>query len=229
MSDFTITPNLIKKTARFSGVVAAGEHATVRIVGASSLLATGLRLRAVWMCKTIAVFPIPDSGDAFSTSENDLVCTLNLNTVQVIKAFRRAPELDVLFVLDNPVAHKLHFSSSALVRGWPQEPADIPVNLDNYADFVADTTSAIEALQSGVADNAAAIAGEVAARSAMDETMHSEVTLNAQRINSLLDGTYVKSKVEELFHEKNYDLSTTDGFVEAFIDVVKTLGGNTHE
>ena len=62
MSELVITPNFTKKTARFHGAVAAGEHAAVRISGAASLLPdtpsdSTLRLRVVFLKKTLAVFP----------------------------------------------------------------------------------------------------------------------------------------------------------------------------
>ena len=33
MSEFVVTPNFDRKTARFKGTVAAGEHVSVKIVG----------------------------------------------------------------------------------------------------------------------------------------------------------------------------------------------------
>ena len=354
MSELVITPNFTRKTARFHGTVAAGEHADVRIVGAASVASETLRLRVVFFKKTLAVFPIVSGGsEAFTVDDTDLTCTINLNTVQAQKAFRRTPEMEVLVVLDDPVQHQLHFASTCLMRGWPQEADDNPVDLDGYSDFVADTNSAIAALQAGVAGNAEAIAAEQtarqnadagltagissvseavstkadasaldekqdagdyatrtelgaglagkqdagnyltehqslaglattdqmnaalarkantsdladlatkdeledeqAAREAADEQHEADISILESRAdghdegiahaeqhitNHALDDIRhvteedrlnIKAAVAELFAEKNYDLSTTDGFVEAFIDVVQTLGGEAHD
>ena len=104
MSELVITPNFTKKTAQFSGTVAAGEHATIRISGAATLLPdtpseSTLRLRVVFMKRTLAVFPFVTAAmvaandslvqDVWDSSNGDLICVLNLNTTQALKAFRR--------------------------------------------------------------------------------------------------------------------------------------------
>lgn len=368
MSELVITPNFTKKTARFHGAVAAGEHAAVRISGAASLLPdtpsdSTLRLRVVFLKKTLAVFPFVTAAmveaddsltqDVWEADGDDLICTLNLNTTQALKAFRKTPEMEVLAVLDDPVQHQLYFSDLVLMRGWPQEPADAPTNLDDYRDFVADTNSAIAELQAGVSENAAAIAAEQTARQSADAGLTSGISsvsevvstkadasaladkqdagdfatrteleeglaekqdagnyltehqsldglVTANQMNAALaekannsdldalatkeeleaeqsarqvadaghdadlaahenaiedlrdgiehaeehitnhaldnvrhcteeDRLNIKAVVAALFAEKNYDLSTTDGFVDAFIDVVETLGGTAHD
>lgn len=293
MSELVITPNFTKKTARFHGAVAAGEHAAVRISGAASLLPdtpsdSTLRLRVVFLKKTLAVFPFVTAAmveaddsltqDVWEADGDDLICTLNLNTTQALKAFRKTPEMEVLAVLDDPVQHQLYFSDLVLMRGWPQEPADAPTNLDDYRDFVADTRAALAAHTSAISENASAmeqvnaalaekannsdldslatkeeLEAEADARQAVDAGHDADLAAHEDAIEDLQDGiehaeahitehaldnlrhctendrVNIRATVAALFAEKNYDLSTTDGFVDAFIDVVETLGGTAHD
>lgn len=168
MSELVITPNFDKKTARFRGTVAAGEHATVRLVGASDVATDTLRLRVLSQKGTLAVFPLT-AVDTWESDGDALVCTLNLNTIQAQKHFRRVFEREVLFVLDDVTNKKLHFSDLCVVRRWPQETGmDVPVDLDGYADFVADTNSRLAAVESAAVANADAISAETAARKSAD-------------------------------------------------------------
>ena len=172
MSELVITPNFDRKTARFKGIVAAGEHASVRIVGAGTLTTATLRLRVVFLKKTLAVFPLVTTGvtpDEWEVDGDDLTCTINLNTAQMQKELRRLYEKEVLFVLDDPTSRTLHFADLCVIRGWPQEEgADTPVDLDGYSDFVADTKSRLNAAESAIESNAASISAEATARQAAD-------------------------------------------------------------
>lgn len=172
MSELVITPNFEKKSARFKGTVAAGEHASVRIVGAGTLTRTTLRLRAVLLNDTLAVFPLVTTGatpDAWAVDGDDLTCTINLNTAQMQKQLRRVFEKEMLFVLDDTTNHTLYFSDLCIVRGWPQEEGcDTPVDLDGYSDFVADTKSRLTAAEIAIETNTAAIYAETTARQAAD-------------------------------------------------------------
>ena len=371
MSELVITPNFTKKTARFHGAVAAGEHAAVRILGAASLLPetpsdSTLRLRVLIRnpkVRTLAVFPFVTAAmveeddslvqDVWGVDGDDLTCTLNLNTAQALRRFRRLPEMEVLAVLDDPIQRMMHFSDYMLMRGWPQEPSETPIDLDNYRDFVAETKAALAAHSAAISENASAIAAEQTARENADANLTSgigsvsevvstkadaaalaakqdagdyatrqelgaglaekqdagdyltehqslEGLVTANQMNAALaekannsdlddlatkeeleaeqsarqvadaghdadlaahenaiedlrdgiehaeehitnhaldnirhvtaeDRLNIRATVAALFAEKNYDLSTTDGFVDAFIDVVETLGGTAHD
>ena len=209
MSELVITPNFTKKTARFHGAVAAGEHAAVRISGAASLLPdtpsdSTLRLRVVFLKKTLAVFPFVTAAmveaddsltqDVWEADGDDLICTLNLNTTQALKAFRKTPEMEVLAVLDDPVQHQLYFSDLVLMRGWPQEPADAPTNLDDYRDFVADTKAALAAHTSAISENAIAIAAEQTARQNADAELTSGIGSVSETVSTKADAAALAAK-----------------------------------
>lgn len=172
MSELVITPNFEKKSARFKGTVAVGEHASVRIVGAGTLTRTTLRLRAVFLKDTLAVFPLVTTGatpDAWAVDGDDLTCTINLNTAQMQKQLRRVFEKEILFVLDDPTIHALYFTDLCVIRGWPQEEGiDKPVDLDGYSDFVVDTKSRLNAAESAIEANSSAISAESTARQSAD-------------------------------------------------------------
>ena len=198
MSELVITPNFDKKTARFKGTVAAGEHATVRIVGAGELTTSSLRLRVLVRdpkSRTLAVFPLVTTGttvDEWEVDGEDLTCTLNINTTQAQKCFRRVYEKEVLFVLDDPVNKTLFFSDLCVVRGWPLvEGADVPVDLDGYDDFVASMKSRLEAVESAAQTNAAAISAEATARQAAD-------ALHVSQISGVSDAVSTKAEASAL-------------------------------
>lgn len=204
MSEFVITPNFDRKTARFHGIVAAGEHAFVRIVGAGALTTETLRLRVVFLKKTLAVFPLVTTGetpDEWDVDGDDLTCTINLNTAQMQKELRRLYEKEVLFVLDDPTSHALYFLDLCVIRGWPQEEgADTPVDLDGYSDFVADTKSRLNAAESAIESNAASISAEATARQAADAQHTAAISgvsdvVSVKADASALEGLATKAEV----------------------------------
>jgi len=172
MSALTITPNIEKKTAKIVGRIAGGEHVTVTLKDCASLNTSTLRLRILFFKKNVARFPMPveegETPDTFTVSGNDLTCTLNLNTIQMVKAMRRLPELDMMFVLDDPgsTVKQLYFTAMHTIKGWPaEESEDIPVDLDGYVDFISEVDSRILAIQAivttAVATLTAAMDGKV--------------------------------------------------------------------
>lgn len=186
MSELVITPNLERKTARFRGTAAAGEHVAVRVVGTSSLVVPSLRLRADLFGTTLAVFPV-ESSDTWEVDGDDLVCTLNLNTVPALKAFRRVVEMEVLFILDDPAGHRFHFADVCGVRGWPQEARDTPADLDGYHDFVEHAGAQLSALEGGVSQNKSAISMEVVARKAADAEIVKGVSSLSDKVSGKQD------------------------------------------
>lgn len=204
MRELVITPNFEKKSARFKGTVAAGEHASVRIVGAGTLTRTTLRLRAVFLKDTLAVFPLVTTGeapDSWVVDGDDLTCTINLNTAKMQKQLRRAFEKEILFVLDDTTNHTLYFSDLCIVRGWPKEEgSDTPVDLDGYSDFVADTKSRLTAAEIAIETNTAAISAETTARQAADSQHTAAIsgvsdTVSGKANASALDALATKAGV----------------------------------
>lgn len=140
MSVLTITPNLERKTAKIVGTVSAGEKVSVRLKDCASLFTPTLRVNVRFCGHLMAAFPIPETADAFVTDGNDLTFTLNLCTVQMMRRFRKVPELDVEMVLDDTGAdvRQMYFKDFLTVLGWPQNPGhDIPVDLSGYTDKIA--------------------------------------------------------------------------------------------
>ena len=144
----TITPNFAKKTAKFRGTIAAGEHVAVSIQNDDTYVGSvaHLRLRVVDPSngKTLAIFPQPDTEDAWDSSDLTPLTpaqggSLNLNTVQMLQAVPPAATVPLLFVLDDKEADTLYFKDFCDVTHWPQvQGEDEPYNLDEYPDIVAE-------------------------------------------------------------------------------------------
>ncbi len=223
MSELVITPNFDKKTARFRGTVAAGEHATVRLVGASDVATDTLRLRVLSQKGTLAVFPLA-ADDAWDVDGDDLTCALNLNTTQAQKHFRRVFEREVLFVLDDATNKKLHFSDLCVVRGWPQEVgADVPVDLDGYADFVADTNSRLAVVESAAVANADAISAETAARKSADAGHTAQISDVSDVVSRKADTSTIASlATKDALAAEMAARKSSDATHEAAIDDLET-------
>ncbi len=133
MTTLTIVPNIQRKTARATGLCAAGELVSVVIKGmAAQTAGESLRLRAISPNgKLLAVFPMQDD-DAWTVSGEDACCTLNMGTNEAVKFFRRMMECDLLFVLDDVEAQTLYFAAEHTVCGWPRECGDdVTADLSN--------------------------------------------------------------------------------------------------
>ena len=194
MSEIVVIPNFDRKTARFKGTVAAGEHVFVKIVGGSSLDVSSLRLRVVLYKTTLAVFPLAADTDSWMVDGEDVTCTLNLNTTQAVNKLRGVFETEVLFVLDDPVAKKLHFSDYCVIRVWPKEMgSDAPVDLDGYEDFVAQMKSRMSAVESAVETNASALAAESAARMAADSAHVGQISDMANAVSEKADASMLEN------------------------------------
>lgn len=164
MSTLTITPNIEKKTAKIVGRIAGGEHVAVTLKDCADLNTPTLRLRILFLRKNVARFPMPvedgETAETFAVDGNDLTCNLNLNTIQMVKAMRRMPSMNMMFVLDDPASDvkQLYFASMHEVQGWPTEAGeDVPVDLDGYVDFVGECDSRINAIQKIVTDAVATL------------------------------------------------------------------------
>lgn len=154
MSALTITPNIAKKTAKVVGTVSAGEKVSVTLKDCASLDTTTLRLRVMIANKMLAVFPVPpEEGETqarFTVSGSDLTCTLNLCTQQMLQRFKRVPEMEVMFVLDDVAEsiRQVYFFGFCEIYGWPQEAgADIPIDLAGYGNKIAELEESISDLE----------------------------------------------------------------------------------
>lgn len=146
MTSLSIVPNLNRKSARFAGNIAAGEHVAVTIEGLGGIAGSPtLFLRVMFGPMTIAQFPQPvhegETPEPWIAVGDNLQCELNLNTVQALKTCR-GPETDCLFVLEDigseTTEPTLYFAGVKLVMGWPQKRLfDRPFDLGEYPGLIA--------------------------------------------------------------------------------------------
>ena len=198
----TITPAFAKKTAKFKGTIAAGEHVAVSIQNDDEYVAsiTNLRLRVVDPAcgRTLAVFPQPvEEGETPETWGEDLTpltCELNLNTVQMLKAVPPTATVPLLFVLDDKESDTLYFKDLCDVTHWPMELGeDVPYNLVGYPDFVEEAKQAIkdaqDAIESAVDEATGIVAQATEARSTAQ-------TAASNSANSALQATNAKNAAQ---------------------------------
>ena len=180
MTTLAITPNYDRKTARFKGTVAAGEHVEVTIANDGMAVAdtASLRLRVVdFDGRTLAQFPMPEkeevlpsfeapeeteetvgteeTGDAWDEDLTPLKCTLNLNTVQMLRAVPPGANVQLWWVLDDYENKTLYFKEMFSVEHWPRRRGEEePVDLDDYADLIKDFTERLEDAETTVSNAA---------------------------------------------------------------------------
>ena len=156
MSEITITPNFDEKTATIVGVASAGEKVLVTLKNCSTRNTSTLRLRVLFMKKLLAVYPVPpeegETADTFTVSGSDLTCTLNLCTDTAMKVFKRLPELEVMFILDDigSSVRQMYFRDFHTILGWPQEITDNPIDLSTYADRMAEFAADVAEMRSDI-------------------------------------------------------------------------------
>lgn len=171
MSEIVITPDFEKKTATIAGVASAGEKVAVTLKNCATKNTSTLRLRVLFMKKMLAVYPIPpeegETADTFTVSGSDLTCTLNLCTDTALKVFKRIPELEVMFILDDTASsvRQMYFRDFHTLLGWPQEITDNPIDLSTYVDrmeaFAADVAEMREDIDSAVDSMETSLEGKV--------------------------------------------------------------------
>ena len=156
MSEITITPNFEEKTATIEGVASAGEKVLVTLKNCSAWNSSTLRLRVLFLKKLLAVYPVPPeegaSADTFTVSGSDLTCVLNLCTDTALKTFKRLPELEVMFILDDigSSVRQMYFRDFHTLLGWPQEITDNPIDLSTYADRMAEFAADVAEMRSDI-------------------------------------------------------------------------------
>lgn len=193
MTNLNIIPNFEKKTAKFTGTIAAGEkiHVTISDIGGYIGGVENLRLRAVGSDGgTLAQFPPLGEESLNWVKDGDTIeCDLNLNTVQMLEAVPPAARVMVLFVLDNPEDEILYFKSFFAVDHWPRRVGEEePVDLGGYTDFVAEVKNSIEEAEAVI---------ESASEKAMNASKNAlEAAKNAE------EAVEVAKKIEEEFDTK---------------------------
>ena len=156
MSEITITPNFEEKTATIEGVASAGEKVLVTLKNCATWNSSTLRLRVLFLKKLLAVYPVPPeegaSADTFTVSGSDLTCVLNLCTDTALKTFKRLPELEVMFILDDigSSVRQMYFRDFHTLLGWPQEITDNPIDLSTYADRMAEFAADVAEMRSDI-------------------------------------------------------------------------------
>jgi len=129
----TVYPCFTSKTLRFIGSVAVGEKARVRISGVDS--AEGLRVRFRFNGRDAARFPAADS-DTWIVAENVAEAVVNLNTLQVRRAFLGTCDISsqtFVLVVENTQGKALSAKAHIQVKNWPaNEGEDVPYNLDEW-------------------------------------------------------------------------------------------------
>lgn len=181
MTTLAITPNWKNKSARFKGTVAAGEHVAVTIQnddgegGEFIEDVSTLRLRVVDPAsgRTLAIFPEPvpegETPEEWDSDLSPLRCTLNLNTVQMLKSVPPAANVPLLFVLDDYENKTLYFKEQFPVEHWPRlRSEEEPTDLDNYKDIIADFNTRLDGYDTRItaAENVANAATENASAAA---------------------------------------------------------------
>lgn len=257
MSEITVHPDFAEKTAAISGRASAGEKVSVVLKNCAALKTPTLRLRVLWLDRLIAVYPVPAADgveqDVFEEDGDDLVCTLNLCTVQAMKTFRRIPELEVMFILDDvgESVRQMYFRDFHTLFGWPQNVGtDVPVDLRGYVNFVADTNSRLAAVENAAEANAEAIRAEETARKSSDnghdavigvlETSVSGLARDVETTGTQLashvndetihfDEAGIKETITKVLATKTYDLTTNDGLYDAVVSIIRELGGTANE
>lgn len=257
MSEITITPDFAEKTAAISGRASAGEKVSVVLKNCAALNTPTLRLRVLWLDRLLAVHPAPaaDGGEqgAFEEDGDDLVCTLNLCTVQAMKTFRRVPELEVMFILDDvgESVRQMHFRDFHTLLGWPQnEGTDVPVDLGGYVDRMKllsseiaevreDLEDAVDDLEGSIGDlgnsiddfgnRIGSLENGVGVLGAEIEKTQADVANHALDNTCHLRNEDVRNVIAGALAAKTYDLTTLDGLTDAVVAIVRELGGTANE
>ncbi len=197
MTTLLITPNPDRKTARFKGTIAAGEHVSVTVKDGAEWNEEGLTLRVIdfTTMRTLAVFPRPaevledgEEPDAWETTQSgDLTCTLNLNTVRMVNAARHMIHVPVLFVLGNSDedSRTLYFRDRYEVELWPERIGDdVPYDLDKWPKQIDEWTDQMEAWARQMQAFGAALTAEAEARASGDAPLSGQV-INTNTTNAL--------------------------------------------
>lgn len=164
MSTLQIIPNIERKTMRVCGSIAVGEVVALTLVGISAL--DGLRFRVRHGGRDCAVFPAPDTEDAWVEDlDGNATGLLNLNTVQMRSAFFGVmDQTTIMFglIVEQNDESNLICEGSIGIKNWPaNEGEDIPYDLGDWPNTVdeldarlVEMAAAVEAHKTDVAAHA---------------------------------------------------------------------------
>jgi len=196
MTTLLITPNPDRKTAKFKGTIAAGEHVAVTIKDGAEWNDEGLTLRVIDLTtmRTLAVFPRPaevledgEEPDEWGTTQSgDLTCTLNLNTLRMVNAARHMIHVPVLFVLGNSTdTRTLYFRDQYDVELWPERIGDdVPYDLDKWPKQIDEWTDQMDEWARQMQAFNSALSAEAEARASGDAPLSGQV-INTNTPNAL--------------------------------------------
>ena len=196
MTTLLITSNPERKSAKFKGTIAAGEHVAVTIKDGAEWNDEGLTLRVIdfTTMRTLAVFPRPaevledgEEPDEWGTTQSgDLTCTLNLNTLRMVNAARHMIHVPVLFVLGNSTdTRTLYFRDQYEVELWPERIGDdVPYDLDKWPKQIDEWTEQMEAWANQMQAFNSALSAEAEARASGDTPLSGQV-INTNTPNAL--------------------------------------------
>ncbi len=188
MSELIITPNFDKKTAKFRGVVAGGEHVSVVLKDCAEIETEGLRVRVLDGRKMVAIFPHLET-DEFAVSENDLTFTLNLNTSELLDSLSRLCEKEFFFIIDNPSdgVRRLYADGFHSIKKWKMiEGSDTPVSLDDYQTTIEGFVERLDAVEEKANTSDQKAASALSATSSFQgdiESLGERVSANEQDIS----------------------------------------------
>ena len=249
MSALTVAMDVAAKTLVVTGTACVGEKVDVTLIGFSAAdltrFADGddselseIRFRLVDPCgRDLARFPVElDSEDAWTFDGDSLYATVDFNTLALREYFKGEPfknrkELGV--VIDDAPGGTQIARGKMKVLQWAAASDCDPLSLPDWRKTLGDLKAAIEAVDekteaaTSAAETASAEADSArrCAQAAQDALTGAQ---NAERSASAYADT-ARDRIKELFDRKNYDLTTNDGFVDAVIDIVETLGGQAHD
>ncbi len=209
MSELIIIPNFEKKTAKFHGVVAGGEHATVVLKDCADLTTEGLRVRVLDCRKMVALFPHLET-DEFTVSGNDLTFTLNLNSVELLDSISSFDEKEFLFIIDNPSdsIRRLYADGFHPIKKWVMiEGSDTPISLDDYQTSIERFESRLDDVEEKANESDRKAASAVQTTTSFQQDLSSlgnRVSQNEKDIgNNLNSITSLDAKVNSHINDKN--------------------------
>lgn len=209
MSELIVTPNFEKKTARFHGVIAGGEHAPVVLKDCADLLTAGLRVRVLDCRRMVALFPHLET-DEFTVSGNDLGFTLNLNSLELLDSISGCDEKEFLFIIDNPSdsVRRLYADGFHSIKKWVMlEGSDTPISLDDYQTTIERFEDRLQDVEEKADESALKSSAALATTASFQEnisSLASRVLQNEQDISEAInDAGLLDAEVHRHIADKN--------------------------
>lgn len=149
-----ITPNFSNKTSIVTGSIAVGEKVSLTIIGAGDFV-SGLRVRIRYAQTEVAMFPLRDTGDVWTSDGSNATGTIDLNSIEFRSFFagldERAKLPCILIVENNDVPENLYAVTSIAVMNWSAVPGhQVPFVLGEWKNDLAEVQSGVTALEEAV-------------------------------------------------------------------------------